>query len=195
MILYTKTQMEKAYYAGRDRGKSEIVGYDSEFSSFGEYMSTLKPYYIDDGLYKAMKSTVSKMPSGGYPLNAIVIISAVVKATHEVNGVVGITYDQLVSTMKQRRQKDYITTPRLVCYYLCYLHTGLSYTQIGSVFGGRRHDTVLKGARSIYGWMNDNAVIRNLIDRTYDILKEQGFNTDISPIRKLKFKPMQIEKS
>lgn len=56
----------------------------------------------------------------------------------------GLTYFDMVSSRRDRP----LCTARQEAYYRCAKETLLSYTTIGSLFGGRDHSTVMKGAHT-----------------------------------------------
>ncbi|MGD2063813.1 MAG: chromosomal replication initiator protein DnaA [Nitrospirota bacterium] len=58
-------------------------------------------------------------------------------------------YGLKVSDLKSKRRTESISTPRQVAMYLCRTLTSHSLPEIGKVFGGRDHTTVLHGCRKI----------------------------------------------
>jgi chromosomal replication initiator protein len=50
-----------------------------------------------------------------------------------------------------------ISHPRMVAMYLARKHTALSYSDIGSHFGGRNHSTVVAAEKKVRGWLAENA--------------------------------------
>lgn len=196
MNLYTKEQMYDAFVQGKKRGMATITGTSIAYDDFDEFIVKVKPRDIDEHLLeivnrKMEQTRLAKM----VPPTHAAITSAVVRSTHEVIGAVGVSYDEMVapSDKGKPRQKDYITTPRLICYYLCYLHTGLSYPKIGKVYGNRGHDTVLAGARSIHQWKQTSPLVSRLINHTYTLLEDQGYDTKMIESKIATFKPIQDE--
>jgi chromosomal replication initiator protein len=58
-------------------------------------------------------------------------------------------YGLKVTDLKSKRRTESISTPRQVAMYLCRTLTSHSLPEIGKVFGGRDHTTVLHGCRKI----------------------------------------------
>ena len=50
-----------------------------------------------------------------------------------------------------------ISHPRMVAMFLARKHTPLSYSDIGSHFGGRNHSTVVAAEKKVRQWLQDNA--------------------------------------
>ena len=69
-----------------------------------------------------------------------------------------------VSELKSGRRHKKFCEPRFLAYYLCELHTSLSYPQIGRAFDGRHHTTVMHGVKRIRDKIaaGDELVIRDL---------------------------------
>jgi len=58
-------------------------------------------------------------------------------------------YGLKVSDLKSKRRTESISTPRQIAMYLCRTLTSHSLPEIGRIFGGRDHTTVLHGCRKI----------------------------------------------
>jgi len=76
----------------------------------------------------------------------------------------GVTVDALVS---KRRNKP-ITVPRQVAMYLIKTMLDLPYTEIGSLFGGRDHSTVIHSVNKIEAEMAGSAEFRSRIESLRD---------------------------
>ena len=76
----------------------------------------------------------------------------------------GVTVDALVS---KRRNKP-ITVPRQVAMYLIKTMLDLPYTEIGSLFGGRDHSTVIHSVNKVEADMAGNAEFRSRIESLRD---------------------------
>ena len=72
----------------------------------------------------------------------------------------GVTVDGLVS---KRRNKP-ITVPRQVAMYLIKTLLDIPYTEIGSLFGGRDHSTVIHSVNKVEADMAGNPVFRSRIE-------------------------------
>jgi len=78
----------------------------------------------------------------------------------------GVTVDGLVS---KRRTKN-LTTPRQVAMYLIKTSLDLPYTEIGALFGGRDHSTVIHSVNKVEALMASNGVFRARIRRLQEEL-------------------------
>ena len=76
----------------------------------------------------------------------------------------GVTVDALVS---KRRNKP-ITVPRQVAMYLIKTMLDVPYTEIGSLFGGRDHSTVIHSVNKVEADMAGNAEFRSRIESLRD---------------------------
>ena len=68
-----------------------------------------------------------------------------------------------------RRTKD-LTGPRQVAMYLIRELLGLPLVQIGAVFGGRDHSTVIHSIRKVEGALESDPALRRSIQRIRDAL-------------------------
>ena len=66
-----------------------------------------------------------------------------------IQKVVADHYGLKVAELKSKRRTESISTPRQVAMYLCRTLTSHSLPEIGKIFGGRDHTTVLHGCRKI----------------------------------------------
>lgn len=71
-----------------------------------------------------------------------------------------ITLNDLVGPTRKRE----ITIPRQVAVYLTREMTGMSLPQIGTVFGGRDHTTILHSCKVMENAVLEDASMRNLVD-------------------------------
>ena len=177
--LYTYKQLESAFREGRMKGQSDITGVEWVWGNMARYLNTPDPIEMSMDIYntviRKMNADKGRAPDS---LTYRPIIAAVTRATHEIDGVIGVSYNELITHNGNRRNPDAIATPRMLCYYLCYIHTDHTYQGIGDIFGKRKHDTVLKGARKMYHWCNlKNSMEGELLDQTYTILQGQGYTT------------------
>ncbi|MFQ5746817.1 MAG: chromosomal replication initiator protein DnaA [Gemmatimonadota bacterium] len=78
----------------------------------------------------------------------------------------GVTVDGLVS---KRRTKN-LTTPRQVAMYLIKTSLDLPYTEIGALFGGRDHSTVIHSVNKVEALMASNGDFRARIRRLQEEL-------------------------
>ena len=70
-------------------------------------------------------------------------------STDAIQKCVAEHYGLKVSDLKSKRRTESISTPRQVAMYLCRTLTSHSLPEIGKIFGGRDHTTVLHGCRKI----------------------------------------------
>lgn len=184
--MYTREHLEEAFKSGKRRGASEITGTSIAFENFIEFIGKVSPIEIDEEIYDIVKRKMEQKRIGRrMPATPPVIVSAVVRATHETLGVTGVSYGEIVepSTVGKPRQGDYITMPRAVCYYMCYLHTSLGYKKLAEFFGNRNHTTIISGTKGVHSWRKTEPNISRLLNNTYDILSDQGFDTTVNEYR------------
>jgi len=182
MILYTRENIEEAFKSGKRKGASEITGTSIAFENFKEFIERIEPITIDEEIYETVSRKMeARRISRLMSLTPPIIVSAVSRTTHGVLGELGVTYQQIIepSSKGKPRQKDHITMPRNVSYYLCYLHTAFGYKKLGAFFGNRNHATVISGVKTIHGWRGVEPIVSRLLDNTYDLLDDQGY--DIRP--------------
>ena len=79
----------------------------------------------------------------------------------------GLTMDDLTGPTRKRE----ITVPRQIAMYLTREMTGMSLPQIGNVFGGRDHTTVLHSCKTVEGHMNVNTDIRAVVEDIKTLVK------------------------
>ena len=78
----------------------------------------------------------------------------------------GVSVENLVS---KRRTKP-LTVPRQVAMYLIKTTLDLPYTEIGALFGGRDHSTVIHSVNKVEADMASNAEFRARVRRLQDDL-------------------------
>jgi len=76
----------------------------------------------------------------------------------------GVTVDSLVS----KRRTKLLTVPRQVAMYLIKTRLDLPYTEIGGLFGGRDHSTVIHSCNKVEADMAGNADFRHRVEKLRD---------------------------
>jgi chromosomal replication initiator protein len=76
----------------------------------------------------------------------------------------GVTVDSLVS----KRRTKLLTVPRQVAMYLIKTRLDLPYTEIGGLFGGRDHSTVIHSCNKVEADMAGNAEFRHRVEKLRD---------------------------
>ena len=74
--------------------------------------------------------------------------------------------------MKTKRRNKTIVFPRQIAMYLSRELTDLSLPEIGGVFGGKDHTTVLHSYNKIKEELNINAVLKERVERVIHIIKQ-----------------------
>lgn len=74
------------------------------------------------------------------------------------------TFGVTVKELKGKKRARTITTPRKVAMFLARSHTGASYPELGTVFGGRDHTTVMSAVRSVEKMLEKGDPIRHRIE-------------------------------
>ena len=72
----------------------------------------------------------------------------------------GVTLNDLVGPTRKRE----ITVPRQIAIFLTREMTGMSLPQIGSVFGGRDHTTVMHSCKTVEAALNQNTGTKDIVD-------------------------------
>lgn len=72
-----------------------------------------------------------------------------------------VTLNDLVGPTRKRE----ITVPRQIAIYLTREMTGMSLPQIGSVFGGRDHTTVMHSCKTVEASLNQNPGTKDIVDQ------------------------------
>ena len=79
----------------------------------------------------------------------------------------GLTMSDLTGPTRKRE----ITVPRSIAMYLTREMTGMSLPQIGIVFGGRDHTTVLHSCKSVEANMTQNPDFKAVVDDIKQLVK------------------------
>ncbi len=74
------------------------------------------------------------------------------------------TFGVSVKELKGKKRARTISTPRKVAMFLARSHTGASYPELGTVFGGRDHTTVMSAVRSVEQLLAKGDPIRHRIE-------------------------------
>ncbi len=74
--------------------------------------------------------------------------------------------------IKTRRRTKTIVLPRQVAMYLSRELTELSLPEIGNLFGGKDHTTVLHSYNKIKEGLNKNVGLKERVDRVIQIIKQ-----------------------
>ncbi len=79
----------------------------------------------------------------------------------------GITLGEL----KTKKRNKTIVLPRQVAMYLSRELTELSLPEIGEVFGGKDHTTVLHSYNKIKGELGENQVLQERVEKIIQVIK------------------------
>ena len=79
----------------------------------------------------------------------------------------GLSTDDLTGTTRRRE----ITGPRQIAMYLTRELTGMSLPQIGNVFGGRDHTTVLHSCKTVEANMMSNSQVKAVVEDIKQMVK------------------------
>ena len=79
----------------------------------------------------------------------------------------GLTLNDLIGPTRKRE----ITVPRQIAMYLTREMTGMSLPQIGNVFGGRDHTTVMHSCKTVEANMTANTDIRAVVEDIKNLVK------------------------
>jgi chromosomal replication initiator protein len=79
-----------------------------------------------------------------------------------IQKIVAEHYNLTVLELKQKKRTRSVSFPRQIAMYLCRKHTDLSLPQIGELFGGRDHTTVLHACDKINNLREDPFIERSL---------------------------------
>ena len=71
-----------------------------------------------------------------------------------------VTLSELVGPTRKRE----VTVPRQVAIYLTREMTGMSLPQIGEVFGGRDHTTIMHSCKVMENAINKDSSMKNLVN-------------------------------
>ena len=73
----------------------------------------------------------------------------------------GVTLKDMVGPTRKRE----ITVPRQIAIYLTREMTGMSLPQIGSVFGGRDHTTVMHSCKIVEASLENSSGTKDIVDQ------------------------------
>lgn len=80
----------------------------------------------------------------------------------------GLTLDDMTGPTRKRE----ITVPRQIAMYLTREMTGMSLPQIGNVFGGRDHTTVLHSCKTVEANMTANTDVKAVVEDIKQLVKQ-----------------------
>lgn len=69
-------------------------------------------------------------------------------------------YSIRISDLKSKRRHKNLAVPRQIAMYLCKIHLGLSFPEIGNKFGGKDHTTVMHAVSKIKRCLGTDATIQ-----------------------------------
>lgn len=79
----------------------------------------------------------------------------------------GLSLNEITGPTRKRE----VTVPRQIAMYLTREMTGMSLPQIGSVFGGRDHTTVLHSCKTVESSMKDNEGLKSIVEDIQQMVK------------------------
>ena len=94
-----------------------------------------------------------------------------------INAVVRF-YDVKLSDLHSRKRSRSVAFPRQVCMFLARMHTRYSLDEIGQLFGGRDHTTIMHGVKTIAGHIKTDPAVAEQVETI-----EQQLGTDASKRR------------
>lgn len=131
-------------------------------TKLGAYKELISPELNDEALFQIIGSLDSSKPAGVSPDHIFKIV-----ATH-----FNISVDDLRGQSRLRA----ITSPRQIAMALCRSELGLSYPQIGRLFGGRDHATIMHGIKKVQKLQKDkhemNTLMNTLKHQCHDLASE-----------------------
>ena len=80
-------------------------------------------------------------------------------------------YGRSLSEMTGTTRKREITVPRQIAMYLAREMTGMSLPQIGNIFGGRDHTTVLHSCKTVEANMQENAGFKSIVEDVQQMVR------------------------
>jgi chromosomal replication initiator protein len=93
---------------------------------------------------------------------AALTLPGIVTAAHLQDGV-GRHFGLGRSTLIGPRRNHSVAWPRMIAMFLCRQITGLSYPEIGAIFGGRDHSTVMSAVRKVDRLRRENPAVEELL--------------------------------
>ena len=79
----------------------------------------------------------------------------------------GLSLSEMTGTTRKRE----ITVPRQIAMYLAREMTGMSLPQIGNIFGGRDHTTVLHSCKTVEANMQENAGFKSIVEDVQQMVR------------------------
>ena len=79
----------------------------------------------------------------------------------------GLSLSEMTGTTRKRE----ITVPRQIAMYLAREMTGMSLPQIGNIFGGRDHTTVLHSCKTVEASMQENAGFKSIVEDVQQMVR------------------------
>ena len=83
----------------------------------------------------------------------------------KIKDIVASEFRLKISDLSSKRRTRNLSFPRHIAMYLCRKHTTSSYPEIGALFGGRDHSSVIHAANVVAKKMTDDAEVRNIVKR------------------------------
>ena len=78
-----------------------------------------------------------------------------------------VSLDELVGATRKRE----ITVPRQIAIYLTREMTGMSLPQIGNVFGGRDHTTVMHSCKTVEAAVKNNSGTKDIVEQVKRLIR------------------------
>lgn len=94
-------------------------------------------------------------------------------APERIRSIVARYYKIKVSDMDSSKRNKEIAFPRQVAMYLCRENTELSLPEIGEIFGGKHHSTVIHSVNKITDMYDNDEKVRKEIDEIKQKIKER----------------------
>jgi len=82
----------------------------------------------------------------------------------DIKKIVSENFNIKVSEMVSKRRNKHLAFPRHIAMYLCRKHTTYSYPEIGNVFGGRDHSSVIHAANVITKKVQTDGELRTRVE-------------------------------
>src|ERR1044072_9899091 len=77
---------------------------------------------------------------------------------------VGARFHVKIADLKSRRRSKTLVHPRQIAMYLCRELTDSSYPEIGRLFGGKDHTTIMHACRQIMKGKESDTVLNQTLD-------------------------------
>lgn len=85
---------------------------------------------------------------------------------------VGEEFGITLGDLKAKSRNKSVVLPRQIAMYLCRELTDLSLPEIGNLFGGKDHTTVLHSYNKIKNGLNKNELLKNKVERVIQVIKQ-----------------------